>query len=228
MLRDAPFTPGEIYHLYTRGVDKRNIFSDHWDKERFLTLLYVGNDITNIRAELLFNDYRNKKDIYQKEEQLQKQVDIFAYCLMDNHVHLLVREREPDGIRTFMHKILTSHSKHFNKKEERTGTLFESKFKSKHVGNDAYFRHLFSYIHLNPLKFIDPEWKEKVLDTQTVKEYTEFLESYPYSSYIDYTGETRPERNILTMSAIPDYFNPTLDVSELFESMRKNEEYIIQ
>lgn len=93
MLRDTPFTPGEIYHLYTRGVDKRNIFSNHWDKERFLTLLYVGNDITNIRAELLFNDYRNKKDIYRKEEQLQKQVDIFAYCLMDNHVHLLVRER---------------------------------------------------------------------------------------------------------------------------------------
>lgn len=227
MQRDVPFAPGEIYHLYTRGVDKRNIFSGHYDKERFMILLYIGNDVTNIRTGLLFKDYRDKKDIYRKEEQIQKQVDVLAYCLMDNHIHLLVKEREPGGTHTFMQKTLTSYSKYFNKKEERTGTLFESKFKSKHIDSEAYFRHIFSYIHLNPLKLIDPEWKTKSLDTRTTQGYTEFLESYPYSSYKDYTGEMRPERSIVAMNLIPDYFDPILDIKGLFESMRKNEEQII-
>lgn len=227
MLRKTTFAPKEVYHLYTRGVDKRLIFDDIKSKERFQLSLFLGNNTQKLNIEEVWEVYRNKNRIYKDFSITDPLVDIFAYCLMDNHVHLLVREKKVGGISNFARKIFTSHASYFNKKNERTGTLFESRFKSKHVDNDAYFRHLFSYIHLNPLKFIDPHWKEKPLDTQTVREYAEFLESYSYSSYKDHAGEMRPERKILTMDALPDYFNPTLDVKELFESMRKNEEHII-
>jgi REP element-mobilizing transposase RayT len=220
MLRKTPFTPGEIYHLYTRGVDKRSIFSDDYDKIRFQISLFIGNDKKNFNMFDTYHSHQSKKDIFKNDTRDSLIVDILAYCLMDNHVHLLVKEKAPNGISDFTRKIFTSHSKHFNEKMERTGALFESRFKSKHVDNDAYFRHLFSYIHLNPLKFLDPEWKEKTLDTQKIEEYTEFLESYPYSSYADYAGELRPERNILTMDATPEYFDLTADIQKMFKYMK--------
>jgi len=227
MLRKTPFVSGEIYHLYTRGVDKRKIFNDNSDKDRFLLLLFLGNDITDVRIDEIDRIYKNKKDIYRKEERMSPIVDILAYCLMDNHVHLLVRENEENGISRFARKIFTSHASYFNKRNGRSGALFESRFKSKHVNSEAYFRWLFSYIHLNPLKLINADWKTRPLDINTVKQYVEFLKSYPYSSYKDYVRETRVEKAILCMDKIPDYFNLVMDIQKLFESMYTNEENII-
>lgn len=96
---------------------------------------------------------------------------------------------------------------YFNKKYDRTGALFEGRFKAQHVDEDEYLKYLFSYIHLNPIKLIDARWKENgIKDREGAKKY---LKSYKYSSYLDYLGENREETKILSKESFPEYFKDT-------------------
>ena len=94
-----------------------------------------------------------------------------------------------------MQKVLTAYSKYFNAKYQRTGSLFEGKFKSVHIENDTQAKYLFSYIHLNPLKLINKNWKEK--GNKNKKEALKFLDTYKWSSYFDYLEIIRPENKII-------------------------------
>ena len=95
---------------------------------------------------------------------------------------------------------------YFNTKYKRSGTLFESRFKSKRATHDNYLQYLFAYIHLNPVKLIDPAWKEKGI--QDLKKAREYLLRYEYSSYLDYIGKERPEGAIINNAKeyFPEYF----------------------
>lgn len=121
---------------------------------------------------------------------------------MPNHFHLLLKETKEGGITSFMRKLLTAYSSFFNKKYERTGSLFESEFKSEHLNTDEYLKYTFSYIHLNPLKLKYPDWKEKI--ERSVAE--NFLQGYKNSSYLDFCSIDREEASILDRSAFPEYF----------------------
>jgi len=134
-------------------------------------------------------------------------VDIASYCLMPNHFHLLVRAREEGGVSKFMQKLTTGYTMYFNKRYERTGALFQGKFKATHVNNDRYLRYLISYIHLNPVKLIEPKWKETGISNRERAE--RYLREYAHSSYLDYMGEARPAASLLERSAVPDYFSET-------------------
>jgi len=95
---------------------------------------------------------------------------------------------------------------YFIKKHERTGKLFEGVFRATHANNDSYLEYLFVYIHLNPVKMIEPKWKERgISNTNTAKQ---FLENYYYSSYLDYSknGIKREERIIIDKKNFPEYF----------------------
>ena len=127
-----------------------------------------------------------------------------AYVLMPNHFHILVKETKKNGLTNFMAKLATSYAMYFNKKYERVGSLFQRPFKAEHVGNDDYLKYLFSYIHLNPLKIIEPKWKETGLTN--IKKAETFLNNYQYSSYFDCAGIQRPENVILSKKEFPDYF----------------------
>jgi len=88
-------------------------------------------------------------------------VNIVTYCLMSNHFHLLIYEKTEGGISKFMQKVTTAYTMYFNKSKQRTGALFQGKFKAKHASiNDNYLKYLVAYIHLNPIKLIDAQWKE--------------------------------------------------------------------
>jgi len=101
---------------------------------------------------------------------------------------------------------------YFNSKFGRTGTLFEGRFKAKHVDSDEYLKYLFAYIHLNPVKLIDPKWKENgIQNRETAYDY---LVNYMYSSYSDWKGNTRMESKILNREASPEYFNSSKDFDE--------------
>lgn len=139
-----------------------------------------------------------------EEDRGETLVDVVAYCLMPNHFHLLLREKKEGGITAFMLKLSTGYSMYFNKKYERTGALFEGRFKARHVGEDEYLKYLFAYIHLNPIKILDPKWRENRIEERA--EAKEFLEKYRYSSYFDYRGVDRKEGNILNKKAAPEYF----------------------
>jgi hypothetical protein len=102
-----------------------------------------------------------------------------------------------------MRKVSTAYVMYFNKKYSRTGSLFEGKFKSKHIGDENYFNYIFSYVHLNPIKLIQSNWKEKgILDKNKAKD---FLEKYKYSSFQDYFGQERRQLNILDKNSIPEF-----------------------
>ena len=222
-IRKDILVEGEYYHIYNRGNNKRDIFLDDQDKDRFVKLLYLCNSKRNIRfREDIVNEKINAWDF----DKGQPIISIGAWVLMPNHFHLYVtipprrvlgyyKEMEENPISVFMKKICTGYSMYFNKKYERTGTLFEGPFKSVHIKNDQQAKYIFSYIHLNPVKLIDPLWKERGL--KNTKKTMDFLQSYYWNSYLDYYNKKRSEHKIISQKDFPDYFsNKDLFDEEIF------------
>lgn len=204
MGRGLSFAPGEFYHIYNRGTDKRRVFCDTYDYRRFLALLYICNQ--NKRVELTKVGITNVFTTIRIGEPL---VHIVAYCLMPNHFHLVFKENIEGGISLFMQKVTTAHTMHFNKRNGRTGALFEGSFKARHIDNDLYFKYLIAYVHLNPIKLIEPHWKETGISDRI--RACAYLDRYAYSSYLDYSGNERHERAILDMTMLPTYFDFSTD-----------------
>lgn len=200
------FAEGEYYHVYNRGNSKQTIFQGASDYDRFLKTLYLANSIEAFKIK-----YINDVDIFSitQEEPL---VYIGAYCLMQNHFHLLLAPAVKDGIPQFMLRLGTSYARYFNVKYERTGSLFEGSYKAIHADSDKYLKYLFSYIHLNPFRDSDGNVKN-FFDTDT-------LIDYPYSSLPEYLGMKRRTSNILSPSKFPHYF------ATIREQMRELHEWL--
>ncbi|OGG27552.1 hypothetical protein A3A64_02860 [Candidatus Gottesmanbacteria bacterium RIFCSPLOWO2_01_FULL_48_11] len=139
-----------IYHIYNRGVEKRKIFLDDHDYRVFLNILKeaLSNPTTlpmkrNSLQGPTLQWQRMPKNFYQ-------QIELFAYCLMPNHFHLLLKQQKEYGIKEFLHSIMTRYSIYFNKKHKRVGPLFQSNYKATMVTEEPYLLHLTRYIHLNP------------------------------------------------------------------------------
>ena len=209
MSRNIIFSPEEYCHCYGRGTEKRKIFLNRKDHERFTHLLFVCNSKNTIHL----SDYGKKSfdDIFDIDRN-ETLVDIGAYCLMSNHFHLLIREKEDGNLSLFMQKLMTGYTMYFNKKYDRTGSLFESRFRAQHVDGDEHLKYLFSYINLNPVKMIDSNWKEEGIKNKI--EAKKFLQEYIYSSYLDYLGYGRAQKIILNREAFPDYFPNKEDFEE--------------
>lgn len=197
MGRDVIFAPDEYYHLYNRGTDKRDVFLDRADYNRFLALLYVANSASPVDLKLQGRTLYELGEIDRGEPI----VDVCAYALMPNHFHILIKEKDTGGITAFMRKLGTAYTMYFNAKNDRTGALFQGKFKSKYVDRDNYLQYLLAYIHLNPVKIIEPLWKENGISD--VSQVEKFLIEYPYSSFQDYVGIMRREDKILNKDAFP-------------------------
>lgn len=212
-IRKTNLIQGEYYHIYNRGNSKQKIFHDKEDYLRFTSLLYISNSKES------FNFYDLSRDINFNVYQVERNnllVNIGAFCLMPNHFHILLVQIEDNGISKFMQKLSTAYSMYYNKKYERSGGLFEGKFKSQHADTDRYLKYLFSYIHLNPVKLIQKDWKEKGIKNK--KQAIEYLYNYSYSSYLDYFGKNRIQSKILNTKTFPKYFpNKMSFVGEIFE-----------
>lgn len=208
MTRNLIFSPDCYYHVYDRGTEKRKIFLDPGDYERFMALIYVCNSKAPVRMENL----QRKK--VERGRTLLKQVlevvrvdtvvDVCAYCLMPNHFHFVLKERESGGISKFMQKLMTAYTMYFNKKYGRSGALFQGKFKATHASDDNYLKYLMAYVHLNPVKLIDPTWKESGIKDEIGAR--RFLQGYRYSSYVDYCETRRPESTLVNTDGIPEYY----------------------
>jgi putative transposase len=198
MERKIVFSSGEYYHLYNRGVEKRELFFEDSDRDRFVRLLFLANSNRSFVFRLVQGQPLNEIDIGAKR------VAIGAYVLMPNHFHILVKEVDEGGISDFMEKLQTGYSMYFNKKNERVGPLFQGRFKAQHVADNEYLKYLFAYIHLNPVKLIEPQWKE--VGIKDLKRVQEFIQHYRHSSYLDYMGAVREEIKILTPDEFPEYF----------------------
>jgi len=179
--RKEQLSIGEYYHIYTRGVDKRKIFCDNSDHTYFLKLLEKCNSDTNVRIDRPHINSNNSKIL----------TDVLAFTLMPNHIHIMMYEINDRGTSKYLHKILTGYAMYFNKKYKRTGRLFESVFKNKHINEDLYLRHLLNYIHFNCIKLVNKNYKSKELFNEKI-ELTQkeilFAKDYSYSSYGYYCG----------------------------------------
>jgi len=182
---------GSIHHVVNRGVDKRNIFLDDKDYLRFVHDLFEFNDTAPINnITYFFNRSPNSKVFarpYIQRRPRELLTEILAFSLMPNHFHLLLRPKFDDGIERFMKKLTMGYAKYFNEKYRRSGALFQGRYKSIAVVNEAHFIYLPYYIHLNPLDLVTPEWRE--LRLKNYKKAITFLENYRWSSHLDYAGK---------------------------------------
>ncbi|MFA6536148.1 MAG: transposase [Candidatus Paceibacterota bacterium] len=200
MSRNFKISPNEFYHLYNRGTDKRIVFKSKADYSRFIKLLYICNQRGPVRLENM-NGQTDSEFFSVSDDTL---IDIGAFCLMPNHFHLLIREKTDNGASKFMQKLTTGYTMYFNTRYQRTGALFEGTYKAKHANTDDYLKYLFAYIHLNPIKLLQSDWKEfGINDTGRAED---FLNKYHFSSYSAYTGIDQPKNKIIHKDSFPDYF----------------------
>ena len=131
--------PGNYYHIYNRGVEKRLIYLDDEDFTVMLSLFkrYLSPEESTDALGRPYDSYYGS-------------VELVAYCLMPNHYHMLLYIHEPDTLQRLMQAIGTAYVGYFNKKYERVGPLFQSRYRSKLIVDDAYYAHITRYIHLNP------------------------------------------------------------------------------
>jgi putative transposase len=213
-MRKLEFSIDEYYHLYNRGVEQRVIFLDNADRYRFLKLIYLCNshlpvDISEIPEGEAF-----------RQEKGETLVDIGAFALMANHFHLLVKEKGVGGISKFMNKVCTGYTMYFNKRYKRKGVLFQGVFQATHMNTDPLLEYIYSYIHLNPVKIIEPEWKERGI--KNPDEAVKFLDGYTFSSYLDYKDDRQRELSpILNKTAFPDYFSSKKEFNDILNSWLK-------
>jgi putative transposase len=179
----------KTYHVMIRGNERKAIFFDDDDRAYFVSMLAMKN--------------------------LERKFAVYAYCLMDNHVHLIINEGE-EPISRIMKRIQVSYVYYFNKKYGRSGHLFQDRFKSEVVEDDQYLLTAIRYIHHNPVK------------AQRVRQPSE----YRWSSYNLYLGNTTGyPKNLIEVGPVLMMFadNPKQAVQLFVEfSVRKSEEVFLE
>lgn len=144
--RKTEFANGEFFHVYNRGVDKRIIFTDTYDINRFFKSIIEFNVIDPIGS-LYENSFLQLGGSTPKLD--EKLVNIIAYCLNPNHFHFILEQLEDGGISEFMKRLSGGYTGYFNNKYERSGALFQGRFKSVHIDFNGYLLHVSSYVNLN-------------------------------------------------------------------------------
>ncbi len=187
-MKNPQFINNKIYHVFNRGVEKREVFLDTQDYARFIHSLFEFNDkALTINTHRSFNP--NDPMFGVRLPTLEKEprkllVEILIFTLMPNHFHLLLKQLVEGGISKFMQKIGTGYTNYFNKKYERVGSLFQGKFKAVDIIENAHFIHIPHYIHTNSLDI-----KDVRSQTPNIEEQMKFLEDYKWSSFQDYIGK---------------------------------------
>ena len=179
------------YHVYNRGVEKREIFLDEQDYSMFLHLLKLYLSPKELEEPL------TRRDLVRARlaQSVGDEVKLVAFCLMPNHFHLLLKQSTKTGMIKLMRKLSTTYAMYFNDRYNRVGTLFQGPYKAIAIDTEPYLLHLSRYIHLNPIELTRRD-----------------LVSYDYSSYPYYLG--RKSADWLDPTPILAYFesnkNPLL------------------
>jgi len=145
-MRKVAFVEKEFYHIYNRGVDKRSIFSDKYDMQRFFQSMQEFNTIEPIGS--IFENSFSKNRENKTKQMDSPLVQFVAYCLNPNHFHFILTQLEERGIEKFMHR-LGGYTKYFNEKHSRSGSLFQGTFKATHINSNEYLLHASVYVNLN-------------------------------------------------------------------------------
>ncbi|MEK7633375.1 MAG: transposase [Patescibacteria group bacterium] len=172
-----------FYHIYNRGVEKRNIFLDEQDYRVFLSYLKIylspkEDSVNNVNSNENL-DYEDKNIQISKLYTLNNffnKIGLISYVLMPNHFHLELQQTNKKDIEIFMRSLITKYTMYFNRKYKRVGPLFQGRYKAVLILGSEYLLHLSCYIHVNPL--------EQLTKGQQ-------LQSYPWSSYPAYVNNLK-------------------------------------
>ena len=212
-----------MYHVYNRGAHKSEIFRDSANYDRLLLLLYFSNGSKPLNLRNMLKKYKGLTfaHVLELEGRGMPLVDVYAYSLMPNHFHLVLRQKADGGISAFMQRVCTAYSMYFNLRHQHSGTLFQGRFKSSHIDTEAYFRWIFAYVHLNPLELTEPDWKDgRVRNPNAARK---FLAEYRWGSYFDYSLGERPERAILAYDEAPDFLKKQNDLEEALAELKRGQ-----
>jgi len=179
--RRFPIVSGQIYHVFNRSVAKQPIFLDSRDYQRFCEAInfyrfyrppirfsYFCRLSQNLKNEIMTSQIKTGK----------KLVEIFAFCLIPNHFHFLLKCQENSGVQRFIGNLQNSYAKYFNFKRKRNGAIFQEMFKSVLITSEEQFIQVARYIHLNPYSSL---LLAKIED----------LDSYLWSSWPHYLGKNK-------------------------------------
>ena len=161
-MRKIKFVTGEYYHIYNRGVDKRDIFVDEGDYVRFLAGLRDFNNNSTHDQRIYIKNRMMKTELSSDASELSSVndprsfimslpnlVDIICYCLNPNHFHLLLKQLTDKGIEKFMHKLGSGYTNFFNVKYKRSGSLFQGSFKAVAINSDEDLLWVSTYVNAN-------------------------------------------------------------------------------
>ena len=163
------FAEDSYYHVFNRGVEKRDIFLEEEDYTTLQSYLFrYLQPIEKVAEKYPDTPVR----LYGKN--LSEEVELVAYCLMPNHFHLLLKQNTKDGISKLLKQLTNAYTLYFNQKNDRVGGLMQGRFRAAGIDNESLFIHLVRYIHLNPI----------------ASGLTQDLNYYRWSSYPDYLGQT--------------------------------------
>lgn len=225
--RKEQFVNNGIYHITSKAIDDNLIFKDINDYYRGIFSIYEFNNFNPVN---IFNRRRDRV-VEKRYEKLcevgshtelislnkrDKFVEILAFCLMPNHIHLLLKQIKDNGISKFMQKVGGGYGRYFNDKYRRKGHVFQDTFKSVYIKNDNQLITVFSYIHANPLSILEPGYKEKGI--KNLEEAIIFLEEkYRWSSFFDYI-----DKNNFSSVTDRDFLLNTLGGAEKCKDIMKN------
>lgn len=182
--RKIPLVTNEIYHVINRGTASQPTFLNQKDYLRGLeTIFYYQNQTLPLRYSFFLRLPKQQKTELLNRLKAKRKflVEIIAFCLMPNHLHLLLKQVQDNGISTFMSNFSNSYTRYFNTNQKRVGPLFQGKFKAVRVETDEQLIHVSRYIHLNPYS------------SHVIKNLKE-LENYPYSSLPEYLNPKETDR----------------------------------
>lgn len=143
-MRKEIFVNGEFYHIYNRGNNKREVFLDRKDLQRFFQSMQEFNSEEPIGS-LYLNSFKEN----QHRNSTSRLVDFLCFCLNPNHYHFIIVQLVDKGIEKFMHRLGTGYTKYFNEKHKNSGSLFQGRYKAIHINSNNYLLHLSAYVNLN-------------------------------------------------------------------------------
>lgn len=221
-MRKTELAIGEYYHIYNRGVDKRTVFECDDDYLRFLTSAKEFNTTNQIGS--LYHLENKRKNPEASGASIWRHpmppegrlVTIICYCLNPNHFHFMLKQETENGISKFMHKLGMGYTNYFNEKNDRSGSLFQGKYKAIHIDTNEYLLLLSAYINMN----------------HTIHGYPE--KDWPYSSLLDYTGKR--DGGLCSREIVDGEFNGNFDQCKkylddnalYFREKKEMEKYILE
>lgn len=204
-MRKHPFITGSYFHVYNRGVDKRDIFGNEKDVERFLLCMKLFSYKDPVRSlQLALREQEQNVDVRRLQilKEGKKLVSIVEYCLNPNHFHFILKQEIDGGISEFMKRLQGGYTRYFNDKNDRTGALLQGKFKSSYAEKENYFEMLFAYVmwnykvhnipknKLNLVRSSEEEYKARNFYLVNTKEGNKFLKWFGgYKNFLTHGKE---------------------------------------